>query len=80
MITEETTPTLQARTRNPVQIFPKALPSIVALVGAEGYGDAGRAALDELAASIDDLSTTLLEHLDYEESAIGPALDAHGFA
>ncbi|MNS78435.1 Carboxymuconolactone decarboxylase family protein [compost metagenome] len=34
MITEETTPTLQARTRNPVQIFPKALPSIVALVGA----------------------------------------------
>jgi hypothetical protein len=47
---------------------------------ADGYGNAGRTALDELATSVDELTTTLLEHLDYEEGAIGPALDAHGFA
>jgi AhpD family alkylhydroperoxidase len=33
MITEETTPTLQARMPIPVQVFPEALPAIYALVG-----------------------------------------------
>lgn len=46
----------------------------------DGYGTAGRTALDELASSVDELTATLLEHLAYEEAAIGPALDAHGFS
>ncbi len=54
--------------------------ALVGLVGTSGYGNAGVSALDELAASVDALTTTLLDHLAYEEGAIGPALDAHGFS
>jgi alkanesulfonate monooxygenase SsuD/methylene tetrahydromethanopterin reductase-like flavin-dependent oxidoreductase (luciferase family) len=54
--------------------------ALVGLVEDDGYGTAGRAALDELAASVDELTGTLLEHLAYEEAAIGSALDAHGFS
>ena len=67
-----------------VERLDRALVGLVAAwapgAAGEGYGAGGRAALDELSASVDALSSTLLEHLDDEERAIGPALDAHGFA
>lgn len=54
--------------------------ALVGLVGSDGYGQAGSGALDRLSAAVDELTADLLRHLSDEETSLGPALDAHGFA
>jgi hypothetical protein len=53
--------------------------ALVNLVGADGYGAAGHAALDELQRAVDLLTDTLLSHLSYEERELLHPLAAHGF-
>ena len=53
--------------------------ALVSLVGSDGYGKAGRSALDELQRAIDLLTDTLLSHLAYEERELLHPLAAHGF-
>ncbi|MDN5766937.1 MAG: hemerythrin domain-containing protein [Humibacillus sp.] len=53
--------------------------ALVSLVGSDGYGTAGHAALDELQRAVDLLTDTLLSHLSYEERELLHPLAAHGF-
>lgn len=53
--------------------------ALVALVDVDGYGQAGRSALDELGRSVDLLTDTLLSHLSYEERELVGPLARHGF-
>ena len=53
--------------------------ALVSLAGEDGYGRSGQAALDELSASVDLLTDTLLSHLSYEERELGGPLARHGF-
>ncbi len=53
--------------------------ALVAMVGQDGYGQAGRDALEELQASVDLLTDTLLSHLSYEERELIGPLARHGF-
>ncbi|MEP7330556.1 MAG: LLM class flavin-dependent oxidoreductase [Terracoccus sp.] len=52
--------------------------ALVLLVGSDGYGTAGRAALEELQRAVDLLTDTLLSHLSYEERELLHPLAAHG--
>jgi alkanesulfonate monooxygenase SsuD/methylene tetrahydromethanopterin reductase-like flavin-dependent oxidoreductase (luciferase family) len=54
--------------------------ALVGIVGADGYGSAGRESLGELQRSIDLLTDTLLSHLAYEERELVHPLAQHGFA
>jgi iron-sulfur cluster repair protein YtfE (RIC family) len=54
--------------------------ALVGIVGADGYGTAGREALDELQRTVDLLTDTLLSHLSYEERELVHPLAQHGFA
>ncbi|WP_404389354.1 LLM class flavin-dependent oxidoreductase [Humibacillus xanthopallidus] len=53
--------------------------ALVGIVGADGYGTAGREALDELQRTVDLLTDTLLSHLSYEERELVHPLAQHGF-
>ncbi|GAA2157714.1 hemerythrin HHE cation binding domain-containing protein [Humibacillus xanthopallidus] len=53
--------------------------ALVAMVGSDGYGTAGREALDELQRTVDLLTDTLLSHLAYEERELVHPLAQHGF-
>ena len=53
--------------------------ALVGIVGADGYGVAGREALDELQRTVDLLTDTLLSHLSYEERELVHPLARHGF-
>ncbi len=53
--------------------------ALVGMVGADGYGTAGREALDELQRTVDLLTDTLLSHLSYEERELVHPLAQHGF-
>lgn len=53
--------------------------ALVAMVDNDGYGAAGRDALDELAAAVALLSDVLLSHLAYEERELAGPLARHGF-
>ena len=53
--------------------------ALVGIVGADGYGIAGREALDELQRTVDLLTDTLLSHLSYEERELVHPLAQHGF-
>ncbi|HET8988599.1 MAG TPA: LLM class flavin-dependent oxidoreductase [Humibacillus sp.] len=53
--------------------------ALVGIVGVDGYGTAGREALDELQRSVDLLTDTLLSHLSYEERELVHPLAQHGF-
>ena len=53
--------------------------ALVGMVGGDGYGAAGREALDELQRAVDLLTDTLLSHLSYEERELVHPLAQHGF-
>jgi alkanesulfonate monooxygenase SsuD/methylene tetrahydromethanopterin reductase-like flavin-dependent oxidoreductase (luciferase family) len=53
--------------------------ALVGMVGTDGYGTAGREALDELQRAVDLLTDTLLSHLAYEERELVHPLAQHGF-
>jgi alkanesulfonate monooxygenase SsuD/methylene tetrahydromethanopterin reductase-like flavin-dependent oxidoreductase (luciferase family)/hemerythrin-like domain-containing protein len=53
--------------------------ALVGIVGADGYGIAGREALDELQRTVDLLTDALLSHLSYEERELVHPLAQHGF-
>lgn len=53
--------------------------ALVTLVGDDGYGSAGRDALDHLGDRVDLLTDTLLSHLAYEERELLHPLAEHGF-
>ncbi|TQM57278.1 LLM class flavin-dependent oxidoreductase [Humibacillus xanthopallidus] len=53
--------------------------ALVGMVGSDGYGTAGREALDELQRAVDLLTDTLLSHLAYEERELVHPLAQHGF-
>ena len=53
--------------------------ALVGIVGGDGYGAAGREALDELQRTVDLLTDTLLSHLSYEERELVHPLAQHGF-
>lgn len=53
--------------------------ALVGMVGADGYGAAGREALDQLQRTVDLLTDTLLSHLAYEERELVHPLAQHGF-
>lgn len=52
--------------------------ALVALVGGDGYGAVGAAALDDVEAQVDLLTETLLSHLAYEERELIGPLARHG--
>jgi hypothetical protein len=54
--------------------------ALVAVVDHDGYGTAGRDALDSLQGAVDLLTDTLLSHLAYEERELVGPLARHGFA
>jgi alkanesulfonate monooxygenase SsuD/methylene tetrahydromethanopterin reductase-like flavin-dependent oxidoreductase (luciferase family) len=53
--------------------------ALVGIVGSDGYGTAGREALEELQRTVDLLTDTLLSHLAYEERELVHPLAQHGF-
>ena len=53
--------------------------ALAGVVGGDGYGAAGREALDELQRTVDLLTDTLLSHLSYEERELVHPLAQHGF-
>ena len=53
--------------------------ALVRLVTDDGTGQSGRAAIDAVRASLDELADQLLTHLSYEESQLIEPLGRHGF-